>query len=369
MNLLSIFLKRLHQTLPMSIFIGMLFGCQSPEPMIRVLEKNPQNFISANPDDVGMNGGLLHQSVSALPPAAEHGLRSMLVLRNGKLVLEEYWNGYDRNTLQDIRSVTKSVTSLLVGIAIDRQLLVNVDEPIGKYLGAPYSDVIALKKNITLEHLLTMRSGLACDDHDALSPGQEDRIYRTGDWVRSFLELPSAYPVGEKTHYCTAGVIALGRIIAEASKRSIPEFSNEYLFSLLDINDARWSDFDKHRQTDTGGHLFLRPRDMLKIGQLVLQKGMWNDRQLISRQWIENSTREHTRIDGGKSYGYLWWRELVPHKGKQIGIVAAYGNGGQYIFVIPELDMVVVFTGGNYNSEKASRPFQMMTKYVFPSVK
>ncbi len=359
---------RLRQKFMMALFFAIPLGCQFAEPMIRVADENAQYLVSAVPADVGINGELLRQSVSDLPSAAEHGLRSMLVLKDGKLVLEEYWNGYDRNTLQDIRSATKSITSLLVGIAIDRQFLGGVDEPLRKHLALIYSDVAALNRNITLDHLLTMRSGLACNDRDPQSPGQEDRIYRTNDWVRSFLELSSVYPAGDATHYCTAGVIALGRVIAEASKRPIPEFANEYLFLPLNIKDARWSDFDHHRQTDTGGHLFLRPRDMLKIGQLVLQKGMWNDRELVSLQWIAQSTQEHTRIDDGKAYGYLWWHESASHKGKQVTIVAAYGNGGQYIFVIPELGMVVVFTGGNYNSEKAFRPFQMMMKYILPAV-
>ena len=289
-------------------------------------------------------------------------------MRRGKLVLEQYWNGRDSEVQQDLRSATKSITSLLLGIAISRGFVKSVHEPVRTYLGPIYPDTAVVKQNITVEDLLTMRSGLKCNDRDDRSPGQEDKMYRKQDWVRFFLELPTATPAGEVAQYCTGGVVALGRIISETSKSSISTFANNYLFDPLCIPGARWSDFDNHRQTDTGGHLSLRPQDMLRIGQLVLQRGMWNGRQLIPREWIEQSTNEHTRIDNGRQYGYLWWRQPVPYRGGQVVVIFAGGNGGQYIFVVPELELVAVFTGGNYNSRKAQRPFQIMNKYILPAV-
>ena len=315
-----------------------------------------------------MDGELLRQAISDLPPASEHGLRSMLVMRRGKLVLEAYWNGYDKNAQQDIRSATKSITSLLVGIAIDHGFVKGIDEPLRTYLGSVYPNSTALQQNITLEDLLTMRSGLACNDRDEGSPGQEERMYRERDWVCYFLNLPAVSPAGQATHYCTGGTIALGRVISEASKRAIPTFADEFLFKPLGIKEAHWSYFDNHRQTDTGGHLSLRPRDMARIGQLVLQGGVWNGQSLVPRAWIEQSTNEHTRIDGGKPYGYLWWRLLVPFRGSDVSAIFAGGNGGQYIFVVPELELVAVFTGGNYNSRRAQRPFQIMNKYILPAI-
>jgi CubicO group peptidase (beta-lactamase class C family) len=315
-----------------------------------------------------MDGELLRQAVSDLPPASEHGLRSMLVMRRGKLVLEAYWNGYDKNAQQDLRSATKSITSLLVGIAIDQKFVKGIDEPLRTYLGPVYPNAAALQQSITLEDLLTMRSGLACNDRDEGSPGQEDKMYRERDWVGYFLQLPTISPSGQATHYCTGGAVALGRVISEASKRSVPTFADEFLFGPLGIKEAHWSEFDDRRQTDTGGHLFLLPRDMARIGQLVLQGGTWSGQQLLPRAWIEQSTNEHTRIDGGKPYGYLWWRLLVPYHGSHVSAVFAGGNGGQYIFVVPELELVAVFTGGNYNSKRAQRPFQIMNKYILPAV-
>jgi CubicO group peptidase (beta-lactamase class C family) len=362
------FLMRISQVLIISIILGSLLSCRSPDQIIRVTEEGSQQLPSVLPSEVEMDGELLRHAISDLPSASEHGLRSMLIMRRGKLVLEAYWNGYDKNAQQDLRSATKSITSLLVGIAIDQKFIKGIDEPLRAYLGPVYPNAPALQQNITLEDLLTMRSGLACNDRDEGSPGQEDRMYRERDWVGYFLNLPTVSPAGQATHYCTGGAVALGRVISEASKRSVPTFADEFLFGPLGIKEAHWSDFDNHKQTDTGGHLSLRPQDMVRIGQLVLQGGTWNGHQLLPRAWIEQSTNEHTRIDGGKIYGYLWWRLLIPYHDSHVSAIFAGGNGGQYIFVVPELELVTVFTGGNYNSKKAQRPFQIMKKYILPAV-
>jgi CubicO group peptidase (beta-lactamase class C family) len=353
-----------------TLALSPICACRLSEPIIRVPQEHPEPLPEATAADVDMDGDMLARLASELPPSAEHGLRSALVMRRGRLVFEQYWNGYDQAAQQDLRSATKSITSLLVGIAIDQQLIRGAGEPLRSFLAPVYpADLPSFARNITLEHLLTMRSGLACNDRDASSPGQEDKMYRERDWVRFFLELPSLGPPGEAAFYCTGGVVTLGRVIAEAGRRPVPVFAEEFLFAPLGIQGARWATFDDRRQTDTGGHLALRPRDMMRIGQLVLQRGRWGDRQLVSREWIDQSTSEHTQLDGGKSYGYLWWRTRFPHRGSQVSAVFAGGNGGQYIFVIPELELVAVFTGGNYNAKKAQRPFRLLERYVLPAVR
>jgi CubicO group peptidase (beta-lactamase class C family) len=353
----------------LSFFTFFLSACSASDAVVRVTQPDTQPLATAAPADVGMDGALLEQAVKELPPPGEHGMRSMLVLRHGKLVKEVYWNGYDKDAQQDLRSATKSITALLVGIAIDKQIIKGVDEPVRTYLAAAYPQAPALRQDITLEHLLTMRSGLACDDRDPQSPGQEDRMYKERDWVQYFLELPVARAPGVEAHYCTGGAVALGRVVVEAGKQAFPAYADAVLFAPLGIAGARWQDFDQHRQTDTGGHLALRPRDMAKIGQLLLQRGMWNGQQLVSNTWMEQMTREHTLIDkANRSYGYLWWRMDAPYQGKNVQIFYAGGNGGQFIFVVPQLDLVVVFTGGNYNSSKAGRPHQWMKKYILPAV-
>jgi CubicO group peptidase (beta-lactamase class C family) len=340
----------------------------NPSPPVPVPPNDTERWVIAPAAEVGMDGAMLGRAVSELPAPAVHGMASMLVLRHGKPVLEQYWNGYNKDTLHDLRSATKSITSLLVGIAIDQHLVGSVDDPISKYLGAAYPGAPALKQNITLANVLTMSSGLACDDRDAGSPGNEDKMVNTGDWVGFFVNLPQRAAPGGDGHYCTAGAVALGRVVAEASKQSIPAFASAGLFNPLGITQARWADFDNHRQTDTGGHLQLRPRDLAKLGQLVLQGGVWEGKQVVSADWIARSTGKQALIDNGWKYGYLWWLHFEQVGGKQVTMSFAWGNGGQMIFIIPEADLVVVFTGENYNSDKADRPFDILRNYVLPAV-
>jgi CubicO group peptidase (beta-lactamase class C family) len=343
-------------------------GADKGPPVIVAPPPSDQQWTLADPAAVGMDGAMLKLAVDSLPDAVDHRLASMLVLRHGKPVLEQYWNGYNKDSLHDLRSATKSITSLMVGIAIDKGMIEGVNEPISKHLAASYPAAPALQHNITLAHLLTMRSGLACNDWNTTSPGNEEKMYQTEDWVHFFLNLPAATTPGAQTNYCTGGVVALGRVIAEASKRTIPNFAEQFLFAPLGVAGARWASFDKQRQTDSGGHLYLRPRDMAKIGQLVLQQGKWNGDQLISADWIAQSTRQHTGYLTGGQYGYLWWIMQVDFKGRIVNVHFADGNGGQYIFVVPELDLVAVFTGENYNSNKAELPKQLMSKLIIQSV-
>lgn len=324
----------------------MVAGCA--EALERVPIESAPSWSTATPADEGVDGAQLERLLAALPQG--HGLRSFLLLRHGKLISESYWNGADANTLQDLRSATKSITSLLVGVAIGEGLLSSVKAPISATL-----EVDASKRDLTVEDLLTMRSGLACDDRDPASPGNEERMYGAPEWVKFFLALPVVAPPGTATHYCTGGVMALGRVIETASAQRLSIYAQDRLFGPLHIEHARWATFDEGRGTDSGGHLRLRPRDLAKVGQLLLQHGEWEGRQLVPAAWIDDSMREHTRIDAEQvPYGFLWWLADLPPN-----VVFASGNGGQLLFIVPSLDVVAVVTGGNYDSPRQAIPFQL----------
>ncbi len=325
---------------------------------------------TVEPEKVGLDASLLRELDASLPREKKHRLHGLLVVRRGHLAWERYWNGHGPDDVHDLRSVTKSITSLLTGIAIDQGHLAGVDVPVLPFFASTYPNLPGAgdgREQITVEHLLTMRSGLACHDRDRKSPGQEDRMYRKRDWIRHFLELPMAHPPGRETFYCTGGVVALGGVIERAVGRPFADFARESLFGPLGVRGERWSRFDRDRQVDTGGHLYLRPRDLAKIGQLVLQKGEWQGKRLVSAEWIEKATDRQTRIDGGKPYGYLWWMAGVQTENGPLKTDFASGNGGQYLFVIPDLDLVVVFTGGNYNSPEASQAFELLGRYIVPA--
>ncbi|NHZ32865.1 serine hydrolase domain-containing protein [Massilia rubra] len=339
---------------------------------VRVAPNAGDNWTLVPPAEVGMDAAVLADGIAKLPDAASHGMSSMLVTRYGKPVLEQYWNGYDKDTLHDLRSATKSITSLMVGVAIDQRMVGGVSDTLNSYLGAAYPNAPAFRLGLKLADMLTMRSGLDCNDWSASSPGHEDKMYQQTDWVRFYTALPASAAPGSQTHYCTGNPVALGRVIAVASKKPVPAFADEFLFGPLNIKSAKWASFDNGAQTDTGGHIQLRPRDMARLGQLVVQKGQWNGKQLVSAAWIAESTRQHTQfasLPQRNGYGYFWWRSVETVKGTSYDVIYADGNGGQFIMIVPALDIVAVFTGENYNLSKAAFPFDVLDRTILAAIK
>jgi CubicO group peptidase (beta-lactamase class C family) len=216
-----------------------------------------------------------------------------------------------------------------------------------------------------------MRSGLACNDSDGASQGNEEKMYGAQDWVRFWLDLPSPNLPDTVTSYCTGNPVALGHVLANATRQPVTAFAQARLFGPLGITSARWNMYDNGTQTDTGGHLHMRPRDMLRIGRLALQGGAWNGTQVVSAAWIAESTRQHTHFGAGnfRGYGYLWWHGTVAWQGRDLDMFFADGAGGQYIFVVPELDLAAVFTGENYAVDsRAIAPIRVMEAFIVGAV-
>lgn len=348
--------------LAQSLFI---IGCTSAEKIVDPIATD-RELPTGSLESVGLINTHLENASSRIAAEEDHQLHSMLVVRNGVLVYEEYYNRYERENPHDLRSATKSITSLLTGIAIDQGHITEVDAPMMDYLAAEYPEVDD-KGNILIEHLLTMRSGLDCDDSDHSTVGQEDRMYRSEDWVEYFLSLSRPFTPGETTRYCTGGVVAIGEVIAQGSGQDFAAFADDVLLSPLGIENYRWARFDDEQKVDSGGHLFLTPQAMAKIGMLVLQRGEWDGQQIVSAEWIERSTQPKTEI-GEVPYGYLWWSDSAQFGEKSVEIIYARGNGGQTIFIVPEYDLVAVFTAGYYNSEEARIVFDLFGNVVLPSI-
>ena len=340
-------------------------GGGGPQPRTESVGTQNEPWALAAPSDVGMDAAILQQAL-----VANASMSGLIVQRYGKPVLEQYANGFAKDTLHEIRSATKSITSLMAGIAIDKGMVKGVDQPISELLGAAYPGRPALSRNITVGNLLTMSSGLDCDDMDSGSPGHQKNMYETQDWVNFMLNLSQRSAAGTEARYCTGGVTSLGRAISEASKLSVPAFAEQHLLAPLGITTMKWVTYDNGRHANAGGLASLRPRDMAKIGQLVLQKGMWEGRQIVSAEWIAQSTRPRTRVIGlTGEYGYLWWYATLRHAGRDYGVHFAEGNGGQYIFVIPSLDIVAVFTAENYDRETRTAALSILTQYIVGAVK
>ncbi len=295
-------------------------------------------------------------------------LHSVLLVINGQLVIEEYFNDHAGNKQHDLRSATKSIRSILLGIAIDKGFIDNVDDPISKYLNnlVPTKNLDKRKDKITIRHLLTMSTGLDCNDWDKKSKGQEDKVHKKKDWIQYTLNLPMINEPGTVSNYCSMGTVLLAEIISQASGMTIDKFAEQYLFNPLGINNVSWGHTSSKDIIPSGKRLYMTSRDMAKIGQLILNKGKWNEKQLISEKWIEESTTPKTKITE-IDYGYLWWNIPFKANGKMFVSKTATGNGGQYIMVLPELDMVAIFTGGAYNSQEQMLPFAIVNDIFLPT--
>ncbi len=316
----------------------------------------------ATPQDAGLDRQKLEALVAeilAVDPTRGPGPRihSVLVAKHGKLVLEEYFFGFQASDRHDLRSASKSLTSLLVGAALDRHPEVRVDAPLERFFG-PFAGKDTRKGGITLAHALTHTTGLAADDNDGGSPGGEDRLQRTrGDWYRFMLDLPLAHAPGTHYAYSSGGInLALGAA-AHLTGQWMPAFFDETFARPMGIHHYHMN-LMPDGEAYGGGGIHLRPRDLLKFGQLILQEGAWEGRQLVSRAWIKASTSHQVDTPEGGSDGYGWHRHRLSAGGRTVELIEANGNGGQFLIIVPSQRLVVVFTAGNYNQYGIWRTFR-----------
>jgi len=307
-------------------------------------------------------------------------IHGMLIIKEGRLVLEEYFSGtdnldgrlknYDWDVLHYTASCTKSVTSALTGIAFDRGFLTDMDKKL-PLLFPEYSDIDWTdgRQNIILEHLLTMRAGLYWNENPADHNNSHDPMNQSEDPIKYVLQLPLINEPGTTWLYNSGLPILLGGIIKNRTGSFAHIFAEQHLFGPLGIQDYFWYLYP-NGYPHTGGGLSLRPRDMAKIGQLYLQDGMWNGNRIISKDWIERSIEPYTRLrflnsnDVG-GYGFLWWLRTINSNGKSHESYFALGYGGQYILVFDQLNMVVVFTANTFNFPG---PMEMLTNFILPAM-
>ena len=298
--------------------------------------------------------------------ASQANIHSVVIARSGKLVFERYFKGsdeipgrifgynvknitFDADTLHNMKSVSKSIASLALGIAMDQGLIPSLDEPIFSFF-PELSDLRSAEKDrIKLVHAITMSMGLAWVEATPATGdynNDEARMNMAWDPCRYVLSLPVTAPAGQEFFYNTGALRLIASIIHKATGRPLDEFARATIFEPLGITNADW--IRVRGDTDAGGGLRLRPRDMAKIGQLVLAGGRWNDRQIVPKPWIETSTAFKLNAEDGQSYAYLWWLDQTRVNGRDIRWVGALGRGGQSIRIVPELDLVVVVTAGYY---------------------
>jgi len=271
------------------------------------------------------------------------GIHSLLVQRNGVLIAEEYFGGSPADSLYQVWSVTKSVMSILAGIALDEGYLTSLDQTIDTFLRPIVDSLPEDKGGITIRNLLTMTSGL--EWHELDGGGEYNRWVTSGDMIQYVIDLPWEHHPGEVFHYHTGATHLLSVILTEATGTPMLDFARQHLFEPLGIDQVEW--WTDERGYYTGGMgLNLRPLDMLKIGEMFLRDGTWNGVQVVPAAWVRASTTPQVStgnaVPFGPEYGYLWW---VGH-GQGRDFYFANGYGGQFILVSPALDLVIVTTSG-----------------------
>ena len=325
---------------------------------------------------VGMSQDLLVELINEIQRETYENINSILIIKDGKLVLEEYFNFYNRDRRHRCYSVTKTIGSLLIGIAIDKKLIKEVNENISTFF-PEYEDIDWSngKSDINLHHILTMTAGLDWSEVGipySSSKNTHSQMYDSDDWARFVLERPMKHIPGKRFNYNTGTSNMLAHIIKNSTGWQADDFAEENLFKTLGISSHSWfKDPSGYPSTGgTNGGISLRPRDMAKIGYLILNNGRWKDSQILPASWIEETTKIHTNY-GSAGYGYqLWSYSSKDTKGRKFEFFSAQGYGGQFIFVLPAQNMVIVSTAWNPDDQKKwFQSFDMLRKFILPSVK
>ncbi len=370
----------------------------------RTPEQVDDGWITTSLTDVGMETEPLVDLMNTLLNRNDHFIHSILIIKNGKLVFEEYFNGsdlvvnqetmkdlissggdlvtkekeFDRDTLHFQASVTKSFTSLLFGIALDRKLIRGVNEKMFSYF-PEYSTLNSGEKmEITIKHMLSMSSGIPWSE---AYPYNDSRNYiyqllSADDPLKYVLQLNLFASPGRAFNYNSGTTVLLGEIIKRASKMSLENFAKNYLFTPLGITKFQMINLQNAKEVFfASSGLYLRPRDMAKIGQLYLQEGLWKNKRIASAKWIRESVEKSITLPSAHSlqyfaegYGNQWW--LGTFYSKNTKAYMAAGFGGQFIVVLPELRMVVVLTGGNWDKSSLFLSYDFVVdNYILSALK
>ena len=310
------------------------------------------------PVDYGVDTAALDSLYSEVAGDPHHDLKGIVIVRDGRLISEHYFNGDSNATLHDIRSATKSVTSLLMGLVLQNGLVHSVDESISLYLpGLPKDG----KEKIKIRDLLTMRSGLDADDGDPSSPGNENTLDQSTDWIRTVYSVPMKRAPGSLYLYCSINAFLAGAIIENVSRMPLDQFAKSNLFGPLGIENYAWRHVPIDRTTGQG-NLSITTRDEAKIGELLLNDGIVNGKRILNHDWIASSLAKQVAISDSDPYadfyGYMWYTKGESVGAHKIEVHFASGNGGNKIYIIPSLRMVVAITSSAYGQTYGQRRSQ-----------
>jgi CubicO group peptidase (beta-lactamase class C family) len=371
------------RTLLLVLLCAIVLASCAPAQTSLAPEQTGDGWQTASLSDMGVDEGKIDRAVNLIRDGTYQNVHALLIVKDGKLVLEEYFGGYtwnynddqfkgdlvdfDPDTTHNLASVTKSFTSALVGIAIDRGFISGVDEKAFAFFPGYAHLNDERKDKITLEHLLTMTSGFECNEMELpYSDTRNDlvQLFIVSDPIEYILAKPAIHEPGTEWYYSGGNTNLLGEIIRETTGLRMDDFAAEHLFAPLGITNYEW-DYINPDMVHASGNLRLRPRDMAKFGALYLNGGVWNGERIVSEAWVEASTAEHVSLSWGGGYGYQWWQRTYKAGATSVDSFYAAGWGGQRITVFPSLDMVVVFTGGNYVQQEPVD--EIISRYILPA--
>ena len=339
-------------------------------------------WVVATPPEVGLDATRLAGLDKFLRQWPGHNVHAVVVVRRGTLVFERYFSGRVRRWMEwsnsvrfsptekhDIRSISKSVTSLLIGVAVSEDRFPPLDSPVIDYF-PEYADLRTPEnRRITFRHLLTMSHGLQWDESRNWKSraNNERQLLEANDPCRYVLEQKMVLPPGASFNYSGGATSLLAAALAKAVGRSIDVYAREKLFEPLGITDVEWLGSAGSAEVAAFAGLRLRPRDLAKLGQLVADEGRWNGRQILSASWIDESTTPRMNAEGHGAlyYGYHWWLGRSLLNGRELTWTAAIGSGGQRLFIVPALDLVVAVNAFNYRSHI---PIAILNRFVMPAV-
>ena len=302
----------------------------------------------------------------------EH-INGIVVIKNGTLLIEEYFNGSDRDSFHDPKSVGKTIASTITGIAIDEKHIKSEYETLKSFYDlTSYKNHSVKKDNVTLKSLLTMSSGFNGDDDDYSNRGNEEYMYPTDNWVKFALDLPMRddKAVGEAYSYFTAGVVVLGDILDKSVPNGLVNYTDKKLFKPLGITTYKWQ-YTPQGVGNTAGSVQLRALDFAKYGQLYKNGGQWEGQQILSEDWVNKSLSKHIKQPHSDDsyYGYLFWNRTYTVNGIDYEAAFCSGNGGNKIFIFKDIPFVIVITASAYNLPYAhSDVDKMITEYILPAI-
>lgn len=298
-------------------------------------------------------------------------ITSIVVIKNGKLLLEEYFNKYNRDSLNDTRSVGKSFASALTGIAIKDGYIKNEEQKISEFYDLKtFKNFSSQKNNVTIKSLLTMSSAFEGNDQDEGSPGNEENMYPTDNWIKFILDLPmTENKIAETWNYFTAGVVLSGDILDQSVPKGLKNYADKKLFQPLWITNYKWQ-FTPQQKPSLAGGLRMNTLDFAKFGQLYKNNGIWNGKTILTKDWIKRSfTNYFSNTPDLEGYGYLFWRKVYTIGNKSFETYQSSGNGGNKIIMFTDLPIVMVITAKAYNQPYShSQVDKMVQEYLLPAV-